>query len=275
MRDGQDELATLRTEYGTDALSQRDLGDDPMAGFASWFTDARTRPQVAEANAMTLATAATDGSPSARVVLLKAVDPACAAFTWYTSLGSRKAREALGTGRAALVWWWPGRPGRQVRATGRVEEVARAEAAAYFATRPPSAQVAASVSLQSRAVASRGALDARLAAAVDGVHGAGDDVALADRRGQDPAATDEPRASVVPLPANWGGLRLVADEIEFWQGRAGRAHDRVAFLRLDEHGTPLARAAVVAAGGADAVAEAGTRVVDPHGTAWLRVRLEP
>lgn len=235
-------------EYDGSGFHAADAGDDPMARFAAWFEAAAEQSLTAEPNAMTLATAAGDGTPSARMVLLKGVDHRRAAFTWYTNLDSRKAREAVAAGRAALCWWWPGTPGRQVRAVGRVEAVGREEAAAYYETRPESARVGAAASRQSRAVVDRAQLDARVAA-VDHEH--------------------------LRLPDGWGGLRLVADELEFWQGRAGRLHDRFAFLRLDAEGGIVSHAGVDAAGGEAVVREVATPVTDGHGTRWLRVRLEP
>ncbi|MCW2973613.1 MAG: Pyridoxamine 5-phosphate oxidase [Thermoleophilia bacterium] len=222
-----------------------------MAVFVAWFALARaaaTARSGPEANAMTAATVAADGTPSARMVLLKDVDERAAAFTWYTNLASRKANELATNDRAALCWWWPGEVPRQVRAVGRVTPVDRATSAAYFASRPIEARIGAAVSHQSRAVAHRSELDDRTAAI-------------------NPAR--------VELPDDWGGLRLVADELEFWQGRTGRLHDRITFLRLDDAGEPYAASAVASAGGAAAVRAAATEVTDPAGTRWWRVRLEP
>lgn len=244
-----EDLSDQRTEYADTPLDASTAGADPMGLFATWFDDAIDRAVVAEPNAMALATATAGGVPSVRMVLLKQVDPRRAAFVAYTNLEGRKAREATATGHASLCWWWPGDPARQVRAGGRVEPVARTEAAAYFAFRPLAARIGAAASRQSRAIGSRAELDARI--------------------------TEVAASGAPELPAAWGGLRLVADELEFWQGRAGRVHDRITFLRLDEQGEPLASAAVDAAGGLDQVRATGEVVVDPHGASWLRVRLEP
>ncbi len=248
-----DDLADIRIDYAGAGFAASDAGTDPMALFRAWFDHASTLDTVTEANAMSLATSTPDGTPSNRMVLLKAVDPAAATFGWHTNLLSRKATECLATGRAALCWWWPGTssaasPGRQVRAVGRVERLDRDASRAYFERRPIEARVSAVASHQSRAVADRATIDAR-AAAID--------------------------PNAVELPDSWGGLRLVADELEFWQGRTARLHDRIAFLRLDAGDRVTSRAAADAAGGDDALHAAGTIVTDSHGTRWLRARLEP
>lgn len=242
------DLASIRVEYGADGFSAADAGVDPMACFAAWLAAARSGDAVAECNAMSLATTTASGAPSCRMVLLKDVEPSRAAFTWYTNLASRKSLELDASPRGALCWWWPGTPGRQVRAVGVVEHVSRAESAAYFNQRPEAARIGAIASRQSRAVVSRAALEAR-AAQVAG-----------------PA---------LELPDTWGGLRLVADELEFWQGRNGRLHDRIAFLRLNDDGTPAFTDGIVAVAGYDALRTAGVETVDAHGTRWLRTRLEP
>lgn len=234
-----DDLAALRVEYGASEMSQAAAGNDPMQLFRAWFADARQRRNVVEPNAMSLATATSDGMPSVRMVLLKDVDVAAASFTWYTNLASRKAREIMERAApvAALAWWWPGDdasvPGRQVRAVGRVELVDRATARTYFDSRPMEARVGAAASRQSRPVRHRSELEARVA---------------------------QVAAGTVELPESWGGMRLLADELEFWQGRAGRLHDRVVFLRADA---------------ADTVPAEATCVTDGAGTTWHRMRLEP
>jgi pyridoxamine 5'-phosphate oxidase len=241
-------LSDLRIDYADEPFGSAAAGKDPMGCFAAWFDDAMRRSTVVEANAVSLATGAADGTPSVRMVLLKHVDPARAAFAVYSNLDARKAREAAASGRAALCWWWPGDPARQVRVVGRVESVDRERAQAYFATRPLAARVGAAASEQSRAISSRAELDERIGAV-------------------DP--------STLELPDRWGGIWIVADEIELWQGRRGRVHDRITFLRVDETGSPLSGAGVDAAGGEQRLREAGTMVTDPHGTRWLRARLAP
>jgi len=218
-----------------------------MALFASWFDAAREDDAVIEPNAMALATSG-KLAPSVRMVLLKAFDPATASFTWFTNLESRKAREIASGAHAALCWWWPGAGSHQVRAVGRTEPVDRASAQAYFASREPAARIGASSSRQSRPVATREEFDGRVAAV-----------------GPAPTA----------IPSNWGGITLVADELEFWQGRAGRLHDRITFLRLDSDGAISSTDGFEAAGGESALRDAAVPITDPYGTRWLRARLEP
>ncbi len=243
-----DDLAGRRIDYAGAGFGAADAGDDPMALFDAWFRQAGGLDSVAEPNAMSLATSSPDGTPSVRMVLLKTFDAATAAFGWHTNLESRKSVEALGTGFAALCWWWPGEPGRQIRAVGRVELLRRDTSRAYFKRRPIEARVSAVASHQSRAVADRATIDAR-AAAID--------------------------PTTVALPDNWGGMQLIADELEFWQGRTARLHDRITFLRLGDGDVVRSRAAAVAAGGDEALHAAGTIVTDQHGVRWLRARLEP
>jgi pyridoxamine 5'-phosphate oxidase len=194
------------------ALTDADAGPDPFALFDRWLTDAVAAARGASeavTHAMTLATVTPDGRPAARMVLLKSHGPA--GFTFFTSDESPKARDLAAHPSAALVLHWPALE-RQVRVAGAVERLPRAEAEAYFATRPRGSQVGAWASAQSRPVA-RVDLDAAVAAA-------------AARFGGGP----------VPCPPHWGGYRVVPDEVEFWQGRRDRLHDRIRFRRAPAGG---------------------------------------
>jgi pyridoxamine 5'-phosphate oxidase len=183
------------------------LSPDPLDQFESWVSEAK-RAGVEVPEAMTLATADAEGSPSARMVLLKSADED--GFVFYTGYGSRKAGELEENPRAALVFYW--RPlGKQVRVEGTVELVPEGESAAYFATRPRGSQLAAWASHQSRPLESREELE---------------------RRYQELEREYEGRE--VPLPPDWGGYRLRPDAIEFWEHRESRLHDRIRYTRARE-----------------------------------------
>jgi pyridoxamine 5'-phosphate oxidase len=199
-----DVLARMRQEYGERGLRRSDLLADPLEQFTRWFDEARSAP-ILEPNAMTLATVDAAGQPSARTVLLKAVDRR--GLTFYTNLESRKAREIAANPKSALLFWWPPQ-GRQVRFEGDLEPLDEAEADAYFATRPRGSQIGAWASAQSKVVADRAALDAA-------------------EREMEARFADGP----VPRPPFWGGYRLVPARVEFWQGRVNRLHDRLRYTR--------------------------------------------
>jgi pyridoxamine 5'-phosphate oxidase len=196
----------IRREYDGDSLTRDHVAADPLVQFHHWFQDALDAA-IPEANAMALATADAAGRPSIRTVLLKSFDER--GFTFFTHYDSRKGRELAANPQAALLFFWQPLH-RQVRLNGRVERIDPAESDAYFASRPPGARLGAAASPQSRVIAGRGELEARCAE-------------LAERYGED-----------VPRPEGWGGLRLVADEMELWQGRRDRLHDRLRYRREGE-----------------------------------------
>lgn len=201
------ELSRMRRDYSSwAALAESDLEADWVSQFGAWLGEA-VATGGEEPNAMTFATADAAGRPSARTVLLKHYDER--GFVLFTNLRSRKATEALANPYGSLVFCWHPLH-RQVVVCGTVEVVSRPEVERYFAERPRSAQLSAWASPQSQVVASRQALDQMSAAA-----------------GARFAGTDQ-----VPPPPHWGGLRVVPDTVEFWQGRAERLHDRLRFRRV-------------------------------------------
>jgi pyridoxamine 5'-phosphate oxidase len=183
-------------------LDRSALAADPIEHFRDWFE--RAEREVALANAMTLATVDADGSPDARMVLLKRFGPE--AFCFFTNFGSAKARQLQGTSRAALVFYWR-ELDRQVRVRGPVERLSDSESDEYFASRPRPAQIAAWASPQSGSLPDRETLDARV------------------------REIEERFAGDVPRPPFWGGYALRPLEIEFWQGQAARLHDRFRYAR--------------------------------------------
>jgi len=180
-------------------LSEADLDRDPLRQFESWF-DAAREAGVRAPEAMALATAAPDGAPSARMVLLKGADER--GFAFFTSYESRKGSELEANPRAALLFYWEPL-GRQVRVEGMVERVSAEESDSYFASRAPGSRAGAAASRQSRPLADRAELDRAVAAL-------GDDV---------------------PRPEWWGGYRVRPERYEFWQHRENRLHDRFRYDR--------------------------------------------
>ena len=206
------DLASLRSEYTKASLDRGDLPSDPIAAFQFWFQQAE-RAKVPEPSAMALATVDLDGTPSVRTVLLKGLDQR--GFTFYTDFRSRKGIDLDSHPHAALLFFWKELE-RQVRITGEVTEVPEAEAAAYFRSRPLGSRLGAWASHQSAVIPDRAVLEAKVAE-------------MKAKFGDDP-----------PLPPHWGGFRVAPEEIEFWQGRESRLHDRLRY-RKDETGWVVER----------------------------------
>ena len=187
-------------------IPEADAGRDPIELFQEWFHAARDSG-ILLPESMALATATPDGRPSVRMVLLKGVDER--GFVFYTNYGSRKADELEANPNAALCFHW-GILERQVRVEGTVERVPVEESVRYFSTRGRGSRIGAWASEQSRPLATREELEARVRAYDEKY--AGDDV---------------------PLPPFWGGYLLRPSVIELWQGKADRLHERLAFRRGD------------------------------------------
>lgn len=198
------DLGNRREDYLKGSLDIKDVDNDPFVQFEKWYRDAETL-LAHDVNAMTLATANTDGIPSARIVLLKQFDSK--GFVFFSNYESHKAHDMAENPNVALVFLWKEMQ-RQIRICGKVEKISREESLAYFHTRPHDSQIGSWCSPQSKIIASRSILD------------------------QNEAKYNALFPDEVDMPPFWGGYRVIPRSIEFWQGRHGRLHDRLQYLRV-------------------------------------------
>lgn len=215
-----DDLAATRESYRRGTLLEHDLAPDPLEQFGRWYADAvaaATDGRLREPNAMVCSTVDAQGRPSARTVLLKGVDGT--GFRFFTNMTSRKGNQLAHSRQVSLLFGWHAIE-RQVAVLGVADPLPLAEVAEYFASRPYGSRIGALASRQSRVAVDRDEIEvaaAQLAA-----------------RYPDTGSPDD-----VPLPPQWGGYRVMAREVEFWQGRESRLHDRLVYVARNEAGARL------------------------------------
>lgn len=210
------DIASIRKEYAMQTLSEKDIEANPFLQFAKWWDEA-IKSELEEVNAMTLATASANGVPSARIVLLKAATDE--GFIFFTNYNSNKGMELAQNPKACLVFFWSPLE-RQIRIEGIVEKISEAESDEYFASRPMESRIGAWASPQSSVIVARETIEKN--------------VAMYQQQFTD---------GNIPRPPHWGGYIVKPVQVEFWQGRPGRLHDRIQYTLVKEGGWKTERLA--------------------------------
>jgi len=210
------DVADLRRSTTGFALDREDLDDDPIVQFEDWFRYACETVPL-DPNAVTLSTVDADNRPSSRTVLLKSFDER--GFVFFTNYESRKAVDIARNPNVSLLFFWS-EAARQVKIRGTAEKISTRESLAYFLSRPRGSQIGAWVSAQSSVVSSRSLLENKFQ-----------------------EIKKKFKNKEVPLPSFWGGYRVVPQEVEFWQGRRNRLHDRFEYTRHGDDSWTIERLA--------------------------------
>lgn len=196
-------IADIRKDYSLHVLDENSIEADAILQFTRWWKEA-VASEIAEVNAITLATVNSEGQPSARIVLLKDFDER--GFVFFTNYNSNKGNELAANAKAAILFFWK-EIERQVRIEGIVEKTTAAESDAYFLSRPEGSRIGAWASPQSKVIASRDIIE------------------------ENEARYKEEFKNSIPRPPHWGGYRVMPFKIEFWQGRSNRLHDRILYTK--------------------------------------------